>query len=153
MKTAQEIIHEKGKNLHSISVDASIQEAIKQMVANRIGAILVEDEGQIVGIWTERDLLRNSILSDFDPQSSRIGDYMTKDLVTVDASENIYRIMDKILGLRFRHLPVEKEGQIIGLLSAGDVLKAALVEKIREFDRLNEMVSWEYYENWRWKKP
>jgi len=152
MKTAHDIVREKGSDVFTIPAQATIQDAIKLMVAKKIGAVLVEQDGEIVGIWTERDLLRNSILDDFHPKTSPISDVMTKKLVTADASENIYRMMDKFLGLRLRHLPVEKEGKIIGILSAGDVIKAALLEKTREFDELNEMVSWEYYENWRWSK-
>ncbi|MBN1482831.1 CBS domain-containing protein [candidate division KSB1 bacterium] len=152
MKNAEDIVREKGNDVFSISAHATIEDALKIMVAKKIGAILVEENGEIVGIWTERDLLRNSILDDFDPKTARIGDYMTKNLVTADASESIYRMMDKFLGLRVRHLPIKKDGKVIGLLSAGDVIKAALIEKTREFDELNEMVSWEYYENWRWSK-
>jgi len=152
MKTAGDIVNEKGNDVFSISVNATIQDALKLMVAKKIGAVLIEHDGEIVGIWTERDLLRNSILDDFDVKKSRIGDFMTKKLVKADASENIYRMMDKFLGLRLRHLPVEKDGKIIGLLSAGDVIKAALLAKTKEFDELNELVSWEYYENWRWSK-
>ena len=152
VKTAGDIVKEKGNELFSVSIDAVIQDALKMMVAKRIGAVLVEENGEMIGIWTERDLLRNSIVDDFDPRTSRIGDYMTKGLVTADASENMYRMMDKFLGLRFRHLPVEQDGKIIGILSAGDVIKAALLEKTKEFDELNEMLSWEYYENWRWAK-
>lgn len=152
MKTAGDIVSEKGSDVFSISADATIQDALKLMVGHKIGAILIEENGEIVGIWTERDLLLNSILDDFDAHNSRIGDFMTKDLVTADADENIYRMMDKFLGLRFRHLPVKKDGKIVGLLSAGDVIKAALLIKTKEFDELNEMVSWEYYENWRWSK-
>ena len=58
--------------------------------------------------------------------------------------------MDKFIGLRLRHLPVEKEGEFIGLLSVGDVLKASLHEKTEELEKLNGMVSWDYYEEWRW---
>jgi len=152
MKRAQDLISEKGADLITIASDATIQDAIKLMVAKKIGAILINEDEKIIGIWTERDLLRNSLVDTFDPNNSRIGDFMTKELITVDVSENIYRMMDKFLGLRLRHLPVEKEGKIIGLLSAGDVIKAALYEKTKEFDDLNEMVSWEYYENWRWSK-
>lgn len=152
MKSAEDIVKEKGSDVFAISANATIQDALKMMVAKKIGAILVEQDDAIVGIWTERDLLRNSIVDDFDPKTARIGDYMTKKVVTADASENIYRMMDKFLGLRLRHLPIEKEGKVIGILSAGDVIKAALLEKTREFDELNAMVSWEYYENWRWSK-
>lgn len=152
MKTAGDIVNEKGSEVFTISADATIQDTVKLMVGRKIGAILVEHDGDIVGIWTERDLLRNSVLDDFDVKTSKVGDFMTKKLVTADANENIYRMMDKFLGLRLRHLPVEKDGKIIGLLSAGDVIKAALLAKTKEFDELNEMVSWEYYENWRWSK-
>ncbi len=152
MKTAGDIVKEKGNELITVPADATVQDALKVMVAKKIGAVLVENDGDIVGIWTERDLLRNSILDDFDTRTAKITDYMTKKIVTADAGENIYRMMDKFLGLRFRHLPVEQNGKIIGLLSAGDVIKAALVAKTKEFDELNEMVSWEYYENWRWSK-
>jgi len=152
MKRAQDLIDHKGGSLITISSDATIQDAVKLMVAKKIGAILIEDDEKIVGIWTERDLLRNSLVDSFDPGKARIGDFMTKELITVDVSENIYRMMDKFLGLRLRHLPVEKDGKIVALLSAGDVIKAALYDKTKEFDELNEMVSWEYYENWRWSK-
>ena len=153
MKRAQDLIDEKGGDLITISSDATIQDAIKLMVAKKIGAILIhEEDDRIAGIWTERDLLRNSLVDSFDPSTSRIGDFMTKELITADVSENIYRLMDKFLGLRLRHLPVEKDGKIIGLVSAGDAIKAALYDKTKEFDDLNEMVSWEYYENWRWSK-
>lgn len=152
MKTAEDLLNDKGSSLFTISANATLSEAIKVMVAKKIGAILVEEQGNIVGIWTERDLLRNSLLDDYDPKTLKIGDHMTRDLKTVEHTENIYRMMDKFLGLRLRHLPVEKDGNIIGMLSIGDVLKAALIEKTREFDQLNEMVSWEYYENWRWSR-
>lgn len=153
MKRALDLVKEKGAELITVSINATIQDALKLMVAKQIGAVLVhDDKDDIVGIWTERDFLRNSIVDSFDPAHSRIGDYMTKDLIKVDSSENIYRMMDKFLGLRVRHLPVEKEGKVIGMLSAGDVIKAALHEKTKEFNELNEMVSWEYYENWRWSK-
>jgi signal-transduction protein with cAMP-binding, CBS, and nucleotidyltransferase domain len=154
MKRAQDLVKEKGAHLIAISVDATIRDALKLMVAKHVGAVLVfdGDEDNIVGIWTERDFLRNSIVDEFDPSHSRVGDYMTKDLFTVESSENIYRMMDKFLGLRVRHLPVTQDGKIIALLSAGDVIKAALHDKTKEFNDLNEMVSWEYYENWRWSK-
>ncbi len=152
MKIARDIVQEKGNELITVSVDATVQDALKVMVAKKIGAVLVEKDGEIVGIWTERDLLRNSILDDFDAHTAKVSDYMTKDVITADADENIYRMMDKFLGLRFRHLPIEKDNKIIGLLSSGDVIKAALLDKTKEFDELNEMISWEYYENWRWSK-
>jgi len=64
----------------------------------------------------------------------------------------IYQLQDKFLGMRLRHLLVQKEGKYIGMLSAGDVMKTILNAKEKELKDLNAMTSWEYYENWRWEK-
>jgi len=152
MKTAEDIVQSKGTDIFSVPLTATLHDAIELMMAKRIGAVLVQDRDEMVGIWTERDLLRSSLADDFDPQTALIAQHMTKNLITVPHTETIYRMMDKFLGLHLRHLPVEKEGKIIGVLSSGDVIREALIEKTREFKELNQMVGWEYYENWRWKK-
>ena len=76
---------------------------------------------------------------------------MTTGLKSAPASDTVYMLKDKFLGLKLRHLLIEKEGKYIGLLSIGDVIKASIQEKDQELKNLNAMVSWEYYENWRWK--
>lgn len=152
MKTAEDIVAAKGAEIYSVPANATLHDAIELMIAKRIGAVLVQEGMEMVGIWTERDLLRSSLADDFNPRKEKVSDHMSKPLITVPHTENIYRLMDKFLGLRLRHLPVEKDGKIIGVLSSGDVIRAALIEKTREFNELNEMLGWEYYENWRWKK-
>lgn len=150
MKTAADIVGMKNTSIISVSPQATIAEALQTMVAHKIGAILVMDAGLIVGIWTERDLMRNIQQEGFDLQSAKMDDYMVKDVKFAAYDETVYELMDKFLGLRLRHLPVEKEGEFIGLLSVGDVLKASLNEKTEELEKLNGMVSWDYYEQWRW---
>jgi len=152
MKSAEDILQQKGGHVYAVPITATLHDAIEIMIAQRIGAILVEDQGEMVGIWSERDLLRANLIPDFDPRLIPIAEHMSKPLITVPHTEPCYRLMDKLLGLRIRHLPVEKDGKIIGVLSSGDIMRTALLEKTREFDELNHMVSWEYYENWRWKK-
>ncbi|MDZ7370596.1 MAG: CBS domain-containing protein [candidate division KSB1 bacterium] len=152
MRTAEDIIRQKGGEIHAVPVDATLYEAVAVMVEKKIGAVLVREGDKMVGIWTERDLLRGSLQEGFDLRRELISRHMSKPLITVPHTDTIYRLMDKILGLRLRHLPVEKEGKIIGVLSSGDVIRAALLEKTREYEELNKMLGWEYYENWRWKK-
>ena len=60
--------------------------------------------------------------------------------------------MDKFLGKHMRHLLIEKNGEYIGILSIGDVMRATMLEKDEELKRLNAIVSWEYYENWKWER-
>jgi signal-transduction protein with cAMP-binding, CBS, and nucleotidyltransferase domain len=78
---------------------------------------------------------------------------MQTDLKTALHTATAYEMMDKFLGLRVNHLLIEDNGRFIGLLSSGDVMKAAIQEKTEELKSLQSMVSWEYYEEWRWKPP
>ncbi len=135
-----------------ISPDQTIREAIRLMTANKIGAILVKKNDKIVGIWTERDLLYDSNQKGFDPDRHLIGDYMTSSLHTARHDASILKIKEMFLGLFIRHIIVEKDGDFIGLLSIGDVLRASLMEQDRQIRELNKIASWEYYENWGWDR-
>ncbi len=153
MKTAADLLKEKGHKIISVSEDAKIIDAVKIMNEYNIGAILITDkDGNYVGIWTERDLMRNIVEDDFDLKNSKIKDFMITKLITSPSSATIYDLMDKFLGKRFRHMLIEEDGKIIGLLSIGDVIKADLNEKTKELEQLHAMVNWEYYDNWRWDK-
>ena len=156
MKTAEDIVKDKKSDIVSISYDRTIQEACQLMVEKKIGAILVRKEDDYVGIWTERDLLRNITTPGFQPEKAQICDYMTSPLHSVSHDIPIHKIEEMFLGLFVRHLPVDKDGKTIGMISVGDVLRASLLQKEREFQKLNEFVNWEYYENWKWgrkKRP
>jgi len=152
MKTAEEVLKEKGMKLYSVESGSTIEYAILKMCNYKIGSILIEKDGNIIGIWTERDLLHNVKDGDFDPKTAIIDDYMTKDLISADAGETVYNLMDKFLGKRLRHLLIKKDDNLIGILSTSDILKAALNAKSEELNQLHAMVSWEYYSNWRWEK-
>ena len=152
MKTAEDIIKDKKREGLCVSPDQTIREAIRLMTANKIGAILVKKEDKIVGIWTERDLLYNSNQPGFDPDTHLIGDYMTTSLLTARHDTSILKIKEMFLGLFIRHVIIEKDGDYIGLLSVGDIIRASLLEQDRQIKKLNKIASWEYYENWGWHR-
>ncbi len=147
--TAEEILEFKGGEMYSVTADTTIHVALEQMVAHKVGSTLVKEGSRIVGIWTERDLMRSSIDPDFDPTTARIGDYMTRGVKFAPHTDSAYDLMDKFLGLRLRHLLIDKNDEFIGLLSVGDVMKTALHEKTREFEELHQVATWEYYEEWK----
>ena len=151
MITAEDILKEKGDEIISVAPDCTLHDALKVMLSKRIGAILVKQGESLVGIWTERDLMRNSVNEEFNPSTAKVEDFMSKGLMSAPYSDSIYSLMDKFLGKRLRHLLIEKNGKYIGFLSAGDVTKALLVEKTQELEKLNKLVNMDYYENWRWK--
>lgn len=152
MKTAEDIINEKERHAITVPPDATIAEALRIMLKQNIGAILIEEKGEITGIWTERDLMRNSIADGFDPRKERVGDHMSSKLLYAPHDATIFHLLDKFLGLRVRHLLIEKNGKFIGMLSTGDVVRANLVQKTQELKELSAFLSWEYYENWKWDR-
>jgi CBS domain-containing protein len=148
MKTAEEILNEKEHELIFIGPEATILEAVSLMVERNIGAMLIQENDIITGIFTERDLLRITAREDFDPKTAKIKDHMTTNLLFANHDAPLYQLQDTVLGKRCRHLLVVKDGKYIGLLSAGDLTRASLNEKSQELSS----VSWKYYEDWGWKK-
>lgn len=152
MKTAEEIVKEKNREMVCISFDKTVRDAVRLMNENNIGAILVKKNDRIVGIWTERDLLHNMNLPEFNPDTDLIGDHMTTKLHKTEHDTSILKIKEMFLGLYIRHILIEKDGIYIGVLSIGDVLRASLIEQDRQIKSLNKIASWEYYENWGWHR-
>ena len=82
MHKAIDLLEEKQREMVVVSADTTVVEALRMMVGNNIGAIVAEENARIAGIWTERDLMRNTLEEGFDPHRARIGDCMTRDLYT-----------------------------------------------------------------------
>ncbi len=150
MSTAEEILNQKGMKIISVEPDTTIVDALKIMLKNKIGAVLVKKGDDYVGIWTERDLMRNAITEDFDPKTAKIKNFMVRNLKTADYTDEIFQLEDKFLGMNIRHLLIEKKNKIIGLLSVRDVIQACLHEKDEELKKINAIANWEYFENWQW---
>jgi signal-transduction protein with cAMP-binding, CBS, and nucleotidyltransferase domain len=151
MKTAEDIVNEKGGKMVTVPGDTTIYDALELMIGKKLGAVLVTEAERPVGIWTSRDLMRNVVLKDFDPHTDVVRDYMSTPLLSAPHSDTPYNMMDKFLGRRINHLLIEKDGRYIGILSSGDVMKCVIQDKTEELTQLRSMVSWEYYEEWRWQ--
>lgn len=148
-RTAKDILEEKGGHMVTISSDCSVYQALTLMTQNRVGSVVVTEDEKIVGIYTERDLMFHVLEEGFEPRTARIKDHMSENLITASVNEQAFELYDKFLGRRIRHLLIEENGDFIGLLSVGDVMKANLQQKIEELEELNHMISLEYYENWK----
>jgi CBS domain-containing protein len=152
VKTAGDILAEKNSETVCVSKSQTIHEAIRLMNKSKIGAILVKENDEMIGIWTERDYLRNSDDPEFNSGTATVGDFMTSPLHFAPYDATLTQLEEMFLGLFLRHVPVEKEGQFIGMVSIGDVLRANLLEKDRQIKELNSLASWQYYENWGWDR-
>ncbi len=151
METAKSMLVDKGRELVSVPVGTTLLATLEKMNQNKVGAVLVTRKDKIIGIWTERDLMQDIVRDDVDIKSALIEDYMTTELISAPHTDTVFNLMDKFLGRRVRHLLIEENGNIIGLISGGDVMKCVIHEKDTELKQLNSMVSWDYYENWKWK--
>ena len=150
MNTAEDIVNDKNQQILTVPFDDTVQKACEFMVKNKIGAVLVEKDEEYVGVWTERDLLRNITKEGFDPKTAEVGNYMSSPLRTAPHDTLTHKLEEMFLGLFVRHLVIEKESHYIGFISIGDVLRASLLEKDSQFRKVNALASWDYYENWKW---
>ena len=150
IRTAEDILANKGTDLIGVPPETTVQEALAIMAEKRIGAMLVMEGGKIVGIWTERDLMNATAKGSFDPTTATIGSQMTAQLHAAPHSANTYALADMILGLRVRHLLIEREGTFIGVLSSGDVLRAGLQKTTEQLKELEALVHLQYYDEWKW---
>jgi CBS domain-containing protein len=150
--TAEEIVNDIGGEPLCVSPETVVYDAVKLMIEHNSHAVLVKKDGAYVGIWTERDLMNNTVLDGFNPKTTRVGDHASFPLKSAPHSDTVFRLIDKFLGYQTRHLLIEKEGKYIGLLYARDVIRVGFTERTKQLRELDEMVSLEFYENWKWKK-
>jgi CBS domain-containing protein len=134
------LIAEKGRQVYTIRKTASVAEAVREMNTKGIGALLVVEEGRALGIFTERDVLRRVVDADRDPTAIKIAEVMTRNPVTIDCGAHVAEAMEIMTERRFRHLPVIEDGEIVAMLSIGDVLKWLTKHQEDEIRHMSEYI-------------
>ncbi|VEN74902.1 PAS domain-containing sensor histidine kinase [Candidatus Desulfarcum epimagneticum] len=140
MKTAEDMIREKGGKLISIPLDASIHEALALMAENNVTSVLVSKDGVIEGIWTQRDLARNMLEEGFDPQKSRVGDHVARIPPVSPHTASIEALLKTFARSDSRYQLIEKDGRHIGLVSESDIIWHLFPKKARDYASLFEHV-------------
>jgi CBS domain-containing protein len=121
--TIAAVLHGKGSNVETIAADASLFDAVRRLGEKRIGALPVVEDGRIVGIVSERDVIYS--LRDHGPDALQrpVGQVMSSPAITVDPDTDVMAALALITQRRIRHLPVVARGEIIGIVSIGDLVK------------------------------
>lgn len=140
-KTVQNIIDTKGSDVWGINADASVFEALEFMADRNVGALIVEREGKFIGIVSERDYARKIILMSKVSKETPVSAIMTPNPVTVGLSESVSNCMQIMTNRRFRHLPVLHEGDLVGLISIGDVVRAVIDDQAFLIDQLENYIT------------
>jgi CBS domain-containing protein len=109
--------------MHSVPIDATIDEAVDKMNQELIGAVLVMRGGDLAGIFTERDVLTKVVGRQMDTGTTPVADVMTKDVLVCDGSTTLEDAMRIVTERRFRHLPVTEGNRLIGMVSSGDLTR------------------------------
>ena len=144
MSTIREVLQRKGGTVLTTRRQASVLEAIGTMSQANIGALVVEEDGRPVGIFTERDYLRKIALEGRSSRETPVDEVMSSPLITVEPVETINRAMETMTECRCRHLVVLDGGQMVGIVSLGDLVKHMVVAKEAEVEQLSSYISGSY---------
>ena len=122
MAKVQDILQVKGSQILTMHPDATVVDAAIMMTEHKAGSVVVSDHGQIVGIFTERDVLRRVVAVKLDPTTTTIGQVMTRDVLCCEIDTPIEEARSVMKNRRIRHLPVvNNQQQLLGLISLGDL--------------------------------
>ncbi len=136
-----EILKDKGQAVFTLSPDTPLQEACAELDQKRVGALIVCRGDQVVGVLSERDIVRAISRDGAGALSRPASDYMTADVIFAEPTETVAVLMGRMTDRRVRHLPVLRDSQLAGVVSIGDVVKCQIAEATREAESLRTYIA------------
>lgn len=141
MTTVRELLQSKGKDIWSISPQASVYAALEIMADKNVGALMVIEEGQLVGIFSERDYARKGILHGRASKDTPVRELMTHPVFTVQQSQSLEDCMKLMTDKHIRHLPVLEQDRLMGIVTIGDVVKHIISEQKHAIQSLEDFIA------------
>ena len=141
METVRQMLNHKGFEILAISPEQSVYEAIKKMAEREVGALVVLEHDQLVGIISERDYARKIILLGRRSRETLVRDIMVTNPITVSPDDSVRTCMEHMTAHRVRHLPVLEQEKLVGLVSIGDVVKAIMTQQAFMIEQLEHYIS------------
>ena len=141
MQTVSQLLQAKGSQIFSVAPKDSVLHAIEIMATRHVGALLVMQEGALLGIISERDYARKVILKNRSSHDTPVSDIMSSPAVSVTPDDTVHHCMQLMTDGRFRHLPVVKSGRVVGMLSIGDLVKAVIQEQSQQIEQLERYIA------------
>jgi len=140
MQTVLELLEKKSPDIHSVTPDLAVIDALRLMAEKKIGAVLVMKEAHLVGIFSERDYARKVVLNNRASTSTQVKEIMTAEPITVPPTTRVGQCLELMTERRIRHLPVVEDDKVLGLISIGDLVKAVIEQQRRELDQLQQYI-------------
>lgn len=141
MKKVRELVNDKGSHVCSVGPDTSVFEAITRMAEKNIGALLVMEGERVVGLVSERDYARKVALENHSSYDTRVGDIMSSHVIYAEPTATVEECMALMTDKHIRHLPVMDNGELLGLVSIGDLVKAVIAEQQFMIEQLEHYIS------------
>jgi CBS domain-containing protein len=140
MTTIRQLLKKKGTDVWSTSPDASVYDALLLLAEKNIGALLVLEDGELVGILSERDYARKVVLHGKTSMGATVREIMVEDVITVDPQTSIRDAMALMTEKRIRHLPVIEDKEIAGVISIGDLVKSIIADQEFTINQLENYI-------------
>lgn len=141
MVIVSQLMESKGRQVFSIGPDEPVLRAMEVMATREIGALLVMEQGEAIGVVSERDYARKVVLMNRSSRDTPVRDIMSSPVISVAPSDTIQRCMQIMTEERVRHLPVVSGGKVLGMLSIGDLVKALLQAQSEQIEQLQRYIA------------
>jgi CBS domain-containing protein len=141
MHTVRQILEEKGNQIWSVSPGETVYDAIRMMAAKGIGALIVTDEDELYGIVSERDYARKVILEGRASRDTKVGDICSTPAITLSPEATAEEGLALMTRKRIRHLPVVEQGELLGVVSIGDLVSAVIGDQQQLIEQLERYVT------------
>jgi CBS domain-containing protein len=141
MRSVRQILDGKDTPLVTVGPDEPVLDALRRMAETSVGAVMVMEHGNLVGIFTERDYARKVVLQGRSSATTPVRDIMTSPVQTVTPEHRARECMQMMSDHRFRHLPVVEHGTVMGVISIGDLLKTVIAEQQNEISQLQSYIA------------
>lgn len=142
--TIQDVLSDKGRKVWTISPEAKVIDALKLMSSKDVGALIVTSKNELVGILSERDYARKVILRGKSSLDTPVKAIMTSNVYYVDPETTTQECLALMTKNRIRHLPVMRDGKILGIVSIGDVVKSIISQQKIALDHLQNYIAGKY---------
>lgn len=141
MRQVKHLLADKGHAVYAAKPDDSVLQALELMAEHGIGALLVMDGENLIGLVSERDYARKVVLKSRASNATPLREIMTSPVLSVDPDASVDECMQLCTERRVRHLPVVHAGKVIGLVSIGDLVKAVIDEQSQEIEQLQRYIA------------